>query len=385
MIRLCEHTECTGCMSCQNICPKAAITMREDANGFLYPSIDIQTCTECGLCQKVCPSLSPVKKWAKAEKPIAALAKAASIRRISSSGGMFSLLSKTILEENGLIFGATFTSDYGIIHSVAQDIKSLAPLRGSKYAQSSIGNCYQQAQIALKEGRKVLFSGTPCQIAGLRKFLRNCPTDNLFTIDVICHGVPSAKAFQTYLDKLADKLNLTRSDIQDFQFRTLWKWDIIPSFILNNIRHDLSQEENLYMRLFLTSRLHRECCYQCPFATPERVSDITLGDFWGIGHKHPYPYDTQEGCSLVLINNEKGASLFNKIKNELSFEKREWSEALRRNSQLRVSSTRPKDREKALFALFNLSYDEIYNQFFNTPWARFRHFGGSIIRKLKQI
>lgn len=206
MIRLCDKTDCTGCGACYNACPKRSISMEKDVEGFLYPRIDTQTCVECGACQMACPVLTPLDKHRRAEYPLAVVAVSDEIRRKSSSGGMFSLFSSSILSCGGIVYGAAFDKDYRVCHRSARDEKELEPLRGSKYAQSDVELTFREVRESLRVGRDVLYTGTPCQIAGLYRFLGKRDVSRLYTVDLVCHGVPSVKSFQLYLSRLAEKL-----------------------------------------------------------------------------------------------------------------------------------------------------------------------------------
>ena len=189
MIKLCSQDTCTGCGACYNICSRKAINMSQDAEGFLYPIINVTLCVECGLCEKICPILHPLGKYKPADVPIAAISKDQFIVKESSSGGVFSVLSKYILENEGLVYGATMDEIYNIYHTVVHNELELARLRGSKYVQSNTLETFREVKTYLKGHRKVLYCGTPCQIAGLRNYLGNIDTEHLYTIDLICHGV----------------------------------------------------------------------------------------------------------------------------------------------------------------------------------------------------
>ena len=384
MIELCSSKDCTGCGACMNACPKHAISMCPDSEGFLQPVITHSLCIECKLCQKVCHVLNPLVKHPKVKNPLAALAKSDEIRQKSSSGGIFSLFATQILLHKGVVFGAVFNEDYDVIHRKATNLEELSALRGSKYVQSNTLDTYKEVKAYLKQSIDVLYTGTACQIAGLYRFLGKADLSHLYTVDLVCHGVPSPKSFHLYLLKLAEKEQCAVKDIQNFSFRDLRGWNVTPSFKINNERTISNQPvaENLYMSLFLTSRLNRECCYQCQYATNDRVSDITIADFWGIGDEKPFVYNTSNGCSLVLLNSKKGETLFREIEEQLEYDVREWSEALAQNHQLYTPSTRPKDRDKVYSYFEKHSYDETYTYFFNNYSIRFRRLIGSLLKRL---
>lgn len=321
MIFLKEKKDCCGCQACQQKCPQQCIKFSEDKEGFLYPVIDTSKCIDCGICEKVCPVINkktpqePVKVYA-AQNPNE------QIRLQSSSGGAFTLLAESILREGGVVFGARFDENWEVKHDYAEDRQGLAAFRGSKYVQSRIGDNYKKAASFLKQGRKVLFSGTPCQIAGLKKYLGK-EYDNLLTVDFICHGVPSPKVWRMYLDEtIARQSNRENSVlshsiqrnklIRSIEFRsksTGWKK---YSFALTLSEMSIKGEkntvllssvfsENSYMQAFLKNLNLRPSCSSCPAKAGRSGSDITIADFWGIQNVLP-SMDDDKGTSLLIFN-----------------------------------------------------------------------------------
>lgn len=383
MIELCAKNDCTGCGACYIACPESAISMRTDAEGFLYPEINHDVCIGCNLCQCVCPVLKPVAKHPKVDGPLAVIAKSEELRMKSSSGGMFSLMASWIFGRGGVVYGAAMNKDYEIYHTKATNEEELNSLRGSKYAQSDTKRTFQEVRQYLKKQVKVLYTGTPCQIAGLYGYLGKMDTTNLYTSDLVCHGVPSSRAFRLYLEKLSQKENLSINEIKNFSFRNLKGWDKNPSFQTVDMKeYVLSAAKDIYMRLFLSSRLHRYSCYNCQYTTQERVGDITIADFWGIGKQKPFKYDISKGCSLVLLNTEKGRQLFEDISEDLDYEQRDWQEAFKENTQLYAHSVCPKDRAMVYSYLETHAYNEVYDHFFNTPYFRLHRLIGSVLRTL---
>lgn len=384
MIQLCEKNECTGCGACFNICPKHAIQMKPSNEGFLYPVIDHEKCIECKLCRKACHIITPVKVNDRATNPLAVLAKSEEIREQSSSGGMFSILAMKILAEGGVVFGAGYGDNYQLFHQKIEKESDLSILRGSKYFQSDIKETYKDVKILLKNKRLVLYTGTPCQIAGLYAYLGNCNIEGLYTIDIVCHGVPSAKSFQAYLDFLVKKNMCSLNDIKDFSFRDLKGWGYSPMYHIpsKDVSVKESPSKNIFMILFLNSFLSRECCFHCKYTNTKRVGDITLADYWGIGTEKPFNYDTAKGCSLVLLNSPKGHDLFESVSERLYYDVREWKEALAFNHQLIMPSKRPKNRGQVYNYLANHTFVETYNHFINTPYLRARRVIGNILRML---
>lgn len=307
MIKLSSKYDCCGCEACAQRCPHNAIEMQRDKEGFLYPQISRKKCIDCGLCEQVCPIINQRESTT----PIATYAaknKEDKIRLSSSSGGIFTLLANKIIENNGVVFGAKFNEKWEVVHGYAKTADELANFRGSKYVQSHIGDNFKIAEQFLKSGRKVLFSGTPCQIAGLKLFLRrNYP--NLTCIDIICYGIPSPMVWGKYINQHGS------SNISAVSFRDKsngWKnYELAIDGTWGNIVRE-NTGQNIYMKLFLQNLILRPSCAQCPAKGEKRNSDITIADYWGIQHVHP-EFDDDKGCNLVIINSEKGQSLFNSI------------------------------------------------------------------------
>lgn len=333
MISIKEPKDCCGCNACAQRCPKHCITLTECHEGFLYPKVNTELCIECGLCEKVCPVINQGTP----KEPLeiyAAINPNEKIRKESSSGGIFTLLAEKIIQENGVVFGARFDDNWEVKHDYTETIEGLAAFRGSKYVQSRIEDNYMKAEKFLKEGRKVLFSGTPCQIAGLKKFLRK-EYDNLLTVDLICHGVPSPKVWRMYLDETCRNL-IERSGkssvssvltdgekkyyIEAINFRhKILGWKRSSFFLKLNsafIQSEKNTEgifepfaENAFMKAFLSDTILRPSCYQCPCKSGKSTSDITIADYWNIQQVLP-EFDDDKGISLVLTNTSKGENIF---------------------------------------------------------------------------
>ncbi len=324
---------CTGCHACLNACTHSAITMTADAEGFLTPNINNNKCVECKLCEKVCPIINPMQDKG-FTNPKAYAVWSEPDRRISSSGGAFSAFARYILAQNGVVFGAAFDKNLHCKHIEIQNIDDLAALRGSKYVQSEIGNVFIQVKNHLRANRKVLFCGTPCQIAGLKNFLRK-PYPNLLTLDLICHGVPSDTVFHGYLQKISNRFAF---NIDGYEFRDRDGWSKTPSISVRGKRYHIYGIDALYMEAFNASAIFRKCCYQCSYSNIPRVGDCTLGDFWGIGrYGKPFKHDTMKGVSLVLTNTGKGETVIHQLK-DCYIEERTLNEALIENHNLKKTS-----------------------------------------------
>lgn len=318
MIQITDKCKCCGCEACAQKCPRQCIQMRTDKEGFWYPEVNKIECIDCGLCEKVCPIINS-NEIKRPLKVYAAINPNEEIRQNSSSGGIFSLLAQYVLSKEGVVFGAKFNNKQEVIHGYCENGEGLSAFRGSKYVQSRIGDSYKQAEAFLKVGRKVLFSGTSCQIAGLHKFLRK-KYENLLTIDVVCHGVPSPLVWEKYyeellLKKVLKEKQLTFSNIH-VSFRDKsngWKKYNLLVQNQHNILYKECFSENLFMKIFLQNISLRPSCYACPAKLGKSGSDITLADYWGIEHHYP-EMDDDKGTSLVMINTEKGFDTFLQMK-----------------------------------------------------------------------
>ena len=354
MIQLADKLNCTGCASCYQSCPHSAISMIPDEEGFLQPVIDNNKCVECGLCMKKCPVLTPVSKSIENQTAYALINYKE--RTISSSGGAFSAFAHYVIDNGGVVFGATMDNKLQVKHIAIEDENSLSLLRGSKYIQSKIGDCYKQAKVFLQDGRLVLFTGTPCQIAGLYAFLgKKRYEDKLITIDLICHGVPSQGAFDAYIKKLKNMPSLRDQNITDFRFRKLDSWSIIPAIELSTKKWKmLSLVENAYMSAFFQGLTFRESCFRCKYCSTQRVGTFTIADFWGIGrHGKKFKKNVSCGVSLVIDNRNKMEIFYNAFKDNVYIEKRSIQEAIAEQSNLKKPIERKKERDVAVKALIS--------------------------------
>lgn len=317
MITITDKSHCCGCSACVQRCPKRCITMAEDEEGFLYPQVDTSKCVDCHLCEKVCPVINQDE----ARTPLEVYAAKNSdddIRLKSSSGGIFTLLAEQTIKDGGVVFGACWDKDWNVKHDYIDNISDLQRFRSSKYLQSVIGDNYLKAEQFLKTGRKVMFTGTPCQIAGLKHFLRK-EYDNLLAVEIICHSVPSPGVWQQYLTTRLHTLKWNKSDIRNISFRdkkTGWK---TYSFVIENKDGNSFIElssKNAFMRGFLADLYTRPSCHACPAKQLRSGSDLTLGDFWGIESLMP-EIDDDKGVSAIIVNSDKGKQVLHNINVEL--------------------------------------------------------------------
>lgn len=310
MILIEQVQDCCGCNACYNVCPKNCIEMRFDKCGFAYPAVKEGACIQCGRCVSVCP----IQNKTVGNLPLRVLGtknEDENIRKTSSSGGTFFELAKQTITDGGIVYGCALNADMVACHIGIEDISGLEKLKSSKYVQSDIGDTYRRAKENLLVGRKVLFSGTPCQIAGLKNYLGK-EHENLLLVDVLCHGTPSPKMFADYLEYLSEKYKGKPVSVNFRQKQKGWKRLYFEVVFDNGKRYFTFSGYDRYMAMFLNNISLRPSCYECKFACEERQGDITLGDFWGIGRKYP-ERDDDKGISLVLINSKKGEQAYSAI------------------------------------------------------------------------
>lgn len=370
MIQLADKLNCTGCASCAQSCPHLAIEMQPDDEGFLQPVINNEICVECGLCIKRCPVLNPVKVSLH-EQTVYALINYKD-RAVSSSGGAFSAFADYVIEKGGVVFGAIIDDGFQVRHIAVEDENGLPLLRGSKYVQSKIGDCYKQVKDYLKEGRLVLFSGTPCQIAGLYSFLGGKRYDDkLITIDLVCHGVPSQGIFNAYLDKLRKSPRFNDKNIETFQFRRFDSWDYLPSVkIAKSRRIVLRLVENAYMAAFFEGLIFRESCFRCQYCNTQRLGTFTIADFWGIGrHGKRFSKNVACGVSLVIDNQSMINLLFPRLLHDVYIEKRSIEEAVMEQTNLKNPVMRRPERNLSVKIMMNPETSlSDFLRLCNLPW-----------------
>ena len=305
-----DKSKCCACTACKNICPKQAIDMIADEKGFVYPQINEDKCINCGLCKKVCfynSGYDVLDKHLEKIETHAVKHKDFTTRMNSRSGGIFTALTDYILEQNGIVYGVGYKEHLKVSYQRATTKEARNKYRGSKYVQSELGDIFKVIQKDLNNNKLVLFSGTPCHVAGLVKYLGKKTYNNLFLIDIVCHGVPSPKMFKDYVDYLETKHN---KKLNDFNFRDkTFGWNqSIESYMIG----DKKYSNNIYSTLFGSCIAFRDSCYNCQFTNLNRPSDITIADCWGINEHRP-DIDDNNGVSLVIVNTKKGKYLQEKI------------------------------------------------------------------------
>lgn len=392
MISFTDKSHCCGCESCVQRCPKQCIELREDSEGFLYPFVRKEDCVDCHLCERVCPVLNPSAK----RKPLetfAAINPDSSIRSVSSSGGVFTALALSVLRRGGVVFGACFDENWNVVHGYTETEEGLARFRGSKYVQSRMGSAYHDAERFLKSGRQVLFSGTPCQILGLRRYLRKA-YENLFLVDFICHGVPSPGVWRMYLkEEIENSVAKEKWKIKNAP-RRVRKNTVLPRFISGgdvliagisfrdkslgwkkfsfalvfsttngsgakfSFCSRTSLDKNLFMRGFLADLYLRPSCYSCPARGLSSGSDITLGDFWGVWNVLPSVYD-DHGTSVALVHTSRTRQILER--SDIHLWAAVYADVLQYNPAIERSPQIPKKRV-AFFAGDGKAFSEKIQQ-----------------------
>lgn len=374
MICIKDESLCTGCTVCENICPKKAIKMVENKEGFQYPVIDESKCIKCGLCQKKCP-VTNEKNHNSINECYAAYNKNKYELNTSTSGGIFSLLAEQILKDGGIVIGAAFDENQKLNHIAIDTIEDLEKLKGSKYLQSNLNDIFKSVQQNIKK-RKVLFVGTPCQIAGLKSYVKE--HDNLLCVDLVCHGVPSPKLFNKYKRELEREHN---DKLINYIFRdkkTGWTTYSTFAKFKKTEKRELAKD-NSYMKLFLSDIALRKSCYNCPYKLGNKYSDITLGDFWGISKKIPKMYN-KNGVSAIILNTEKGKMAFNKISSQIISCECKLSDITDGNPALVNSAKINKNREDFFIEMNNYSISELTKKYIPK-----RNIFIRIIKKIKKM
>ena len=347
---ICQRDACTSCAACVNICNHDAVKLIEDELGFTYPQIDHTKCVECNACRIICPVLNPLKLCNPLEV-YAAISDNEHELMSSSSGGAASVISRYILDTEGVVYGCSQKNYLNIKHVRICQKFDLHELKGSKYVQSDIGLSYRQVKRDLLDDKSVLFVGTPCQIAGLKNYLRK-DYDNLYTIDLVCHGVASKKMLCEDIDQYKTAYNINRNEDIFVTFR--WK---TKSGIRYGIQlyHTIGGKKKMiksirfpydpYITAFMEGLSFRENCHQCVYGRKERIGDLTIGDFWGLGAYQSTGFNTKNGVSLLMINTHKGERLLGQVKEQFILEKRELAEAVSGNANLQSALIRPLNKD----------------------------------------
>ncbi len=386
--------KCCGCALCQNVCPKSAIKMIPDKYGYKYPVIDQKKCIDCGLCRKNCIFINHDLNQVKDTYAAKNMNRDELLK--SSSGGIFSAIADAFISNNGYVCGAVMNFENGnvnIKHEVINSSNGLYKLQGSKYVQSDISDVLVEVKNKLKDGKDVLFSGTPCQVAAIKKFTKNVKNGQLYTIDIICHGVPNQKFFNDYVQYNCEK---NKYKINEFVFRDKeYGWGeegniFAQTFSNHTVKQKITTENSSYYKYFFEAEISRKSCYHCPFAQDQRVGDITVGDYWGVQDYSPElmkenggNFASSEGISCLLINTDNGNELIDKFGINLYKENVDYDKIKIVNTQLTVPAQHTKLRNRLLDAYIKKGYagvEKIYERQY--AWHRLKQLIKKILIKM---
>ncbi|MGN0632886.1 MAG: Coenzyme F420 hydrogenase/dehydrogenase, beta subunit C-terminal domain [Oscillospiraceae bacterium] len=370
-----QRSDCCGCGACVNVCQKNAIVMVPDEFGFMYPTISEDLCVRCGMCKSVC-AIQNSEEICLPEAVYAAVSKNERQLLSCASGGIFSTLAEQVIGQGGVVYGCSMEREDGKLtpkHIRVDTIKALEKLKGSKYVQSDCGKCFQKVKDDLIADNTVLFSGTPCQVAALRRYLGKTDKRRLFTVDIICHGVPSARMFQDYIAYIEKK---KRKKAAEFYFRDKSAgWKLMGAAVLEDKKGNTKKIKipvrlSSYYSLFLNSDIYRESCYECKYAGKGRVGDITIGDFWGIEREHPEylcenggVLDKNKGISCILVNTGQGSVLLEKFGQNIRKMDSSFEKVASRNKQLNSPSKCGENRDRMLELYSHKGYGAVERQF----------------------
>lgn len=361
--------KCTGCGACVQRCPAQCISWRKKEFGFRYPKIDETACLNCGLCEQVCPVEKPLA-LPERQKVYASVHRDAQILKRSTSGGAFTAIADAIFDRGGVVYGVVMLESMHVRHIRIETRSDLDQVRGSKYVQSDTGSTFRQAENDLKSGRTVLYSGTPCQVDGLKRFLGK-EYGNLYTVDIVCHGVGS----QSYFDKYMEFAQKRYGDVQELRFRSkeFAGWSCVGVVVSTPVGGNTTKKvpyrdfDNYYYSYFLSGDIYRNSCYTCWYANTNRPGDFTLGDYWGVEALR-LPLDTAGGCSLLMVNNDRAMTLLNNIQS-LQLVETTLEQATHCNGQLKAPSKMSNRREHLLSEFESLSGTEIQEKYMKTNKA----------------
>lgn len=345
-MKLCEKDNCSACSACVNICPKNAISYKKNDLGFCYPTIDDKLCVNCGLCEKKCHIKNDIKK----EYPKKAYAVWSSDnedRKTSTSGGAASVFYQHILANKGVCYGATYDENLNVVIK-GYDDANVRQFKNSKYVHSEMGDSYKTIKQNLDDNKQVIFIGLPCQVAALKVYLDK-NYKNLVLVDIICHGTPPQEYLTSHIKNL-EKKHRKKANYVSFRLDNEFYFTL-KSLEKNKPFVSIHKDIDTYLLSFFEALTYQDACYNCKYACNERVSDITIGDFWGLGVEEPFDHPYSGAISLVLTNTEKGMDFFNEVKAKCFYEERKVEEALKGNAQLNYPSV-PDSKRKEFFDLY---------------------------------
>lgn len=363
MIDKLKKQQCTGCTSCASMCSKQCITMVKDSEEFNYPRIDSSKCIECQLCEQVCPVIHP-NQLHDDMKSYAVINKDDEVRYKSTSGGFFSVIAEYVLDKDGYVVGAGYDDHYVVKHMIVHSKDELYKLREAKYSQSELNDCFVKIKELLDKNLWVLFSGTPCQVGGLKSFLRK-DYERLITVDLVCHGVPSPLVWKKYIeyrshcdndDQLPQYIHL-RSKISGW---SQYNYSVV--FDYDDKQYQKLNSQDSFMKAFVGNMCLRPSCYDCHFKGLNRVSDFTLGDYWGIWDQIP-DMDDNKGTSLVFVHSIKGKEIFNKVKDQCIYQEVDSQISVGQNQSMLVSSLKNEARDTFIEDIKELGFEEVTKKY----------------------
>ena len=363
IIEFLDSKDCCGCGACINACPTQALSFSQDVFGFVRPQIDNVKCIECGKCIRTCPQYNEITA-SKPKQVLAALNKNDSVVIKSSSGGIFYALAESVILEGGCAFGATLDDQFKVKHICVEYIEDLPLLQKSKYVQSYMGDCYKQALQKLKEGKRVLFSGTPCQVAAMKSIAGGKYVNSLFLVDVVCHGVPSQTFWSDYVDSLK-KRNKTLTKYEFCYKRKVRNgMNKYISYVTDYDKVTVKNwPQDSYNFFFMKSKNYQEACYSCRFAKPERISDLTLCDYWHWDRYHGKDFPLCSTLSGICVNTDAGRMILDKIADKLIFADSSFDNLAAHNGCLLRPTPMPSSREEFLHEWKTKGYEYIEKKF----------------------
>lgn len=371
-----RKSECSGCEACVQACEKNAIHMHMDTEGFAYPLLDSGLCVSCGLCRAVCPREKGPLNAHEIKAAFGGYLYDEQIRKESTSGGAFSAVAEAWCTGNYAVFGAE-AQGLKVFHSCITDLSELGRFRKSKYSQSEIGDSYKEAKRLLNEGVRVLFSGTPCQIAGLISFLGNTPQENLLTVDVVCEGVPSPQFVQKYQEKLKERYGHEIAEL-DYRNKDKPKWDfnVVKVTLTNRRILYIDRWINPFFNVWISGLMSRPSCYGCQYTALTSKADISLGDLWGVHQHCPELYGKDRGASLVLCGTEKGSEVLALAQKSMYGHFLNSNEVLKFQRRLRTSIKDNPSRESFMRDMSEMDYDSLCRKWVKPPslgllWSKY--------------
>lgn len=356
-----DAKDCCGCGACINSCTMQALYFSQDEYGFIRPKIDNTKCIECQKCIRVCPQFSEVES-VKPKIVYAALNKDKSVLLNSASGGIFYALAESVISEGGCAFGATLDNQFSVKHIGVEHIDNLKLLQKSKYVQSYMGDCYKQALQKLKDGKKVLFSGTPCQVAAMKALVNGKYADNLILVDVVCHGIPSQLFWKDYIATLSKKIGILKEYVFCYKLKARNGMNKYTSFT-GNKKFVKNWPQDSYNSFFMEAKNYQDVCYSCKFARQERVSDLTICDYWGWESFHEKDFPSSSSLSGICVNTDVGEVLLNQIVDKLTIVESSFDNLTTLNRCLLRPTPKPKDRDEFLQEWKSKGYEYIERKF----------------------